>query len=73
MPYQRSLDFFIFLLFAKFNLKSNISGMTSPPAATASSIGGLTSSMGQMNVGAQPGMMPQQPMGKNVLIPSGFM
>ena len=35
------------------------SGMTSPPAG-----GPITTSMGQMNMGGQPGMMQQQPMGK---------
>ena len=39
--------------------------MTSPPTGTApTNMAGLTSSMGQMNMGGQPGMMPQQPMSK---------
>ena len=39
------------------------SGMTSPPAG-GPNMANLTTSMGQMNMGGQPGMMQQQPMGK---------
>ena len=37
--------------------------MTSPPAG-GPNMANLTTSMGQMNMGGQPGMMQQQPMGK---------
>lgn len=43
-------------------LFSYAGGMTSPPASSAMS--GLATSMGQMSMGGQPGMMQQQPMGK---------
>ena len=39
------------------------SGMTSPPAG-GPNMANITTSMGQMNMGGQPGMMQQQPMGK---------